>query len=232
MKYVGVELELFREARNWKSYFADELKPFIHGDVLDVGCGIGVNAEYLLKPEVRSWTFLEPDPELIARVDASVASPLLQDGDRIIGTTHDLPGRSFDTILYLDVIEHIADARDELERAFRMLRPGGHLIMLAPAFNTLYSPFDKAIGHYRRYTKGSLRQACPSSAALIRLRYLDSAGMLLSLANKCLLRSPMPTTEQIRFWDRRVVPLSRTADRLVLHAFGRSLIGVARKPML
>lgn len=229
MKYEGDELELFREARNWKRYFADELKPFIHGDVLDVGCGNGVNAEYLLNPHVRSWTFLEPDAELIAQVDSNITAPLLLGGERLTGTTADLNGRAFDTILYIDVVEHIRDARNEIERAFGMLRPGGHLIILAPAFNSLYSPFDQAIGHHRRYVKGTLKRDSPASAVFIQLRYLDSVGLLLSLGNTLFLHRSMPTVSQIRFWDRIIVPLSRLMDRIALHSFGRTLIGVMRK---
>lgn len=229
MKYVGDELELFRNARNWKRYFARHLKPFVHGDVLDVGCGIGTNAEYLVQERVRSWTFLEPDAELLGQVHANVTTPLLLDAQHIAGTTKDLKTAAYDSILYLDVIEHIADDRGELERACGLLRPGGHLILLAPAFNSLFSEFDHAIGHHRRYTKHSLVETLPANIGTVRASYLDSMGLLLSLSNRMLLRQRMPTEKQILFWDRFIVPISRVLDPLLGAFLGRSVIVVARK---
>ena len=232
MKYAGAELEIFQHARNWKRYFAAHLKPFVQGSVLDVGCGMGVNAEFLVNEEVTSYTFLEPDRALLDMVEANISSPLLLTGERICGTTADIPKKRFDTILYLDVIEHIEDSKAELQRAYDLLEPGGHLLILVPAFNFLYSPFDKAIGHHRRYDKGILRTELPADLERIRTRYLDSLGLLLSLGNKVFLKQVEPKLEQIQFWDRTVVPLSRIADKLVMHAFGRSLLSVSRKSLV
>lgn len=230
MKYVGDELELFRDARNWKRYFARHLKPFAHGDVLDVGCGIGTNAEYLIQERVRSWTFLEPDAELLGQVPANVTATLLLDAQRVAGTTMDLKASAYDCILYLDVIEHIADDRGELERACGLLRPGGHLILLAPAFNSLFSEFDRAVGHHRRYTKRGLEEALPANAEIMHAGYLDSVGLLLSMGNRLLLRQRMPSKKQILFWDRFIVPISRVLDPVLSAFIGRSVIVVARKP--
>lgn len=63
----------------------------------------------------------------------------------------------FDTILYIDVLEHIADDRAELVEAARRLNPGGYLVVLSPAHQWLFTAFDAAIGHVRRYTAKSLR---------------------------------------------------------------------------
>jgi len=230
MKYVGAELELFQRARNWKRYFASHLEPFVRGRVLDVGCGMGANAEYLLNERVTSYTFLEPDPGLLSMVAAHVRSTVLVNAERILGTTEDLPGRRFDTILYIDVIEHIEAPQAELLRAYDLLEPGGHLLILVPAFNVLFSPFDKAVGHHRRYDKSMVRAELPVGLELVRTVYLDSLGFFLSLGNKALLRKDLPSAKQIRTWDRMVVPCSRIADNLVMHTFGRSLVCIAHKP--
>lgn len=231
MRYPGHELLLFRDARTWKRYFSGVLMSYVQGDVLEVGCGIGANADHLINARVRSWTFLEPDAELLGQVPGNIVSPMLLSAERIVGTIAAVHGRAFDSILYLDVIEHIHDARAELRQAYEVLRPGGHLLILVPAFNMLFSPFDRAIGHYRRYTKRSLRQEIPAEAQLVHMRYLDSMGALLSLSNKVLLRSAAPTAAQVRFWDRRIVPLSRLLDPVVAYGLGKSLVAVARKPL-
>ena len=227
--YPGQELALFRDAVNWKQYFAEVLRPHVNGRVLDVGCGNGVNAPYLIHAGVKAYTYLEPDAALLAQVVDHALPALLREGERIHGTTADITHRQFDTVLYLDVLEHIADDAAELRRASQLLAPGGRLVVLAPAFQALYSPFDAAIGHHRRYTKRSLAAVVPPGLHVDQLRYLDSLGLLLSLGNRLLMRQAMPTREQVLFWDRRVVPRSRWTDRLLGRWLGRSVVGVFRR---
>ena len=140
------------------------------------------------------------------------------------------PPHLYDVILLLDVIEHIEDSKGELRRAFDLLAPGGHLLILVPAFNYLYSPFDKAIGHFRRYDRSILRAELPPELIRVKTRYLDSLAFFLSLANKWFLTRSSPTLKQVLFWDRVIVPLSHFSDPLVLWSFGKSLISVSRKP--
>lgn len=230
MHYPGGELELFKDARHWKRYWSGQTKPFVTGRVLDAGCGIGANAEWLMNTAVTGYTFLEPDARLLSRVPAFATDPVLAKGERIIGTTTELSGRVFDTILYIDVIEHIEDAAAELRRAYGLLAPGGRIIIVVPAFQYLFSAFDTAVGHHRRYTKRLLKENLPEGMEVARSRYLDSLGLLLSLGNKWFLKQGQPTAVQIAFWDRRVVPISRVLDPIMLHSFGRSLFCVARKP--
>jgi SAM-dependent methyltransferase len=230
MRYPGGELELFKHARAWKRYWSGQAARWVEGRVLDAGCGIGASAEWIVNMRVTDYCFLEPDAALLRQVPDFAEHSVLARAERITGTTTDLPGRAFDTILYIDVLEHIADARAELRRASGLLAPGGRLIVLVPALPCLYSPFDAAIGHHRRYTKALLRAELPHDLRVERLRYLDSAGALLSLGNRLLLGAAQPTQGQVSFWDRRIVPLSRMLDALIGFSIGRSLLCVARKP--
>ena len=222
LEYVGTELDLFAHARNWKAYWISRVLPFVGGDVLEVGAGLGANTAALQSPSVRSWTCLEPDPALCARLrETASALP----GCSVLGGTIGAVGdRLFDTILYVDVLEHVEEDRRETAAAAARLKAGGRLIVLSPAHQFLYSPFDRAIGHFRRYDAASLRACRPEGCAETRLEYLDSAGMLLSLANRALLRQSMPTLAQIRTWDRLVVPVSRVADPLLLRRVGKSIL--------
>lgn len=229
MKYAGTELELFQHAVNWKRYWSALVKPYVAGDVLDVGSGHGANAPYLHNERVSSYTFLEPDGALLSRMPDVPPLPAFIEQRRIQGTTVDVATERFDTLLYIDVLEHIPDASNELQRAADLLRPNGHLILVVPAFQFLYSPFDKAIGHVCRYDRPLLRSQMPAAFEEVHMNYLDSAGMLLSLGNKLLLRSAEPTASQIALWDARIVPISRITDRLVGRALGRSLVAVYRK---
>jgi len=147
------------------------------------------------------------------------------------GTTEDLQEKNlcFDTILYVDVLEHIQDDYAELQRAAHLLIDNGVVIVLAPAHSFLFSAFDRQIGHYRRYDREALRAVCPAGLAIERMAYLDSMGMCASLANRLLLSNAMPTLPQIRFWDRVLVRMSRFADPIVFHHIGKSILAVMRK---
>jgi len=141
------------------------------------------------------------------------------------GTTGDVPPDAmFDTIIYIDVLEHIRDDGEEMARAARHLTPSGHLIVLSPAHQFLFSPFDAAIGHERRYSRKAIMAVTPPSCRIVTVKLLDSAGFFLSLGNRLLMRSAMPTRGQIDLWDRFFVPLSRLLDRLTFYRFGKSVL--------
>ncbi len=229
-EYEGTELELFAEARNWKAYFGELLRPFISGRVLEVGAGIGATTMVLLNEAVSSWTCLEPDPELARQLRESVRQ-LSPNPRVIVGTIEDISDAGpFDTILYIDVLEHIENDAEEVRRAAAQLESNGRLVILAPAFQGLYSAFDRAIGHHRRYTRESLRRVFPEKMREHALFYADALGATLSLANRLLLRRASPRLASVKFWDRFFVPISRRIDPLIGRSVGRSVIAVFEAP--
>ncbi|GAA0313914.1 hypothetical protein GCM10009087_25360 [Sphingomonas oligophenolica] len=230
--YVGDELTLFASAANWKAYLRSALRSHIAGDVAEVGAGLGATSKALAGIEgVRSWTCIEPDPAMAGQLAGEVAAMGCSYPVHCrAGTLSDLPREpSFDTILYIDVLEHIQDDRAEIEAAHLRLRQGGRVVVLCPAWPFLYSPFDKAIGHFRRHTKTSLRRLAGPDMTEITAFYMDSVGMLASMANKVALRQGMPTRSQVRFWDKAIVPLSRLADPILLRSVGKSVVIVWAK---
>ncbi len=231
-KYVGSELELFASVQNWKAYWAAQLQPFVNGDVLEVGSGIGSNTRLLdAGGGSGRWVCLEPDPELLEQLTGNVRSTEPRRRyETVRGTLESLSGQMFDTIVYIDVVEHIENDFEELKRAAAHLRTDGHLIVLSPAHQRLFSPFDAAVGHFRRYNRKMLRAISPAGLRLERMRYLDCAGLILSAANMLLLRQSMPTKAQLRFWDRCIVPVSRVLDRLFLYSLGKTIVAVWRRP--
>ncbi len=229
--YVGSELELFAAARRWKTYWSGRVRPFVAGDVLEVGAGIGSNTPYLDPGGDGRWVCLEPDKRLVSELRENLRKqPSSREYEVVTGTLSTLGAeQTFDTIAYIDVLEHIEDDRGELELAASRLRPGGRIIVLSPAHQALFTPFDASIGHFRRYDKPMLRSVSPAALELERLFYLDSVGLSLSLGNKLLLRQSMPTSAQIQFWDRYVIPISRLVDRSTFGLVGKSIVGVWRR---
>jgi ubiquinone/menaquinone biosynthesis C-methylase UbiE len=232
--YIGSELELFAHSIQWKTYLRSQLEPFLGQRVLEVGAGSGNTTKLLCDGTQESWVCLEPDDQLGEQLRSAIRSGQLPPWCQVVvGTLADLPRQQpFDTIIYVDVLEHIEDDCKELERATSYLQGGGHLIVLAPAHRWLFTAFDHAIGHFRRYTRGSLRGVMPIELAMVFCRYLDSVGLLASLANRLALHQSMPTLRQVLWWDRRLVPLSRWLDRLCGYRLGKSVLGVWRLPSL
>jgi protein-L-isoaspartate O-methyltransferase len=230
-QYVGSELEVFSTATNWKAYLAILLRPLVAGRVLEVGAGIGSNVPYLHNALVREWTCLEPDESLARRIEERLATHQLPANcHAVTGTIASIDGDAlFDAILYLDVLEHIAEDWAELEKAAAHLSEGGFLIVLAPAHQFLFSAFDREIGHHRRYSAAGLRALAPPGCSLVFSRMLDSAGFFASLGNLLLLQSAAPSPAQIAFWDKILVPVSRRFDRRLGYRFGKSVLALWKK---
>lgn len=230
--YIGGELDLFALAKNWKRYIKKQVSSYTTGDVLEVGAGIGATTLALHDGTARRWVCLEPDPALALRLKARLVSCRIGSSTTnvVVGslrTFSDDP--SFDCIMYIDVLEHIEDDRTQIEAAARLVRRSGHIVILSPAHQWLYSEFDKSIGHLRRYNRAHLRSMMPTGWVEEKLMYIDSVGVLLSLGNVLALRQSMPTRSQIILWDRLCVPASRLSDRLFRGTVGKSVLAVWRK---
>jgi SAM-dependent methyltransferase len=227
MAYQGRELELFAVAQNWKRYWRGHLERFVRGHVLEVGAGIGTNTRLLLHRGCGRWVCLEPDASLAARIPTALEG---QAPEVIATTIVGIPLEpAFETILYLDVLEHIADDRDEIAQAVRRLRTDGCLVVLAPAHQWLFSPFDREVGHHRRYTKQTLEALMPPEMTREKLVYLDAVGALASLANRLVLRRSYPAGLQLTVWDQVFVRASQICDPVLGFRIGRSILGVWRK---
>lgn len=230
-KYTGSELEIFRHASNWKDYYGKLIRPFFGQEVLEVGAGIGATTESLCSGREKCWVCLEPDLQMAEEIQQKISKGELPQNCRVVAQTLSELGEDekFDSILYIDVLEHIEDDADEIIEAKKHLKENGYLIVLAPAHQFLFTPFDKAIGHFRRYDKKTLAALVPDELECVRLSYLDSIGAFASLGNKLALRQAMPTLQQILLWDKKLVPLSIFFDRKIRFRAGKSVLGIWQK---
>jgi hypothetical protein len=226
--YIGQELTIFAHAINWKKYYTSIIQPYFGRRIVEVGAGLGATTAVMCNGTQQEWICLEPDPLLRREIDSLIAAEKLPGCCRTLGgfVSDIQPGTPIDTFIYIDVLEHIEHDKAELEAAAARLTPGGRLIVLSPAFNFLYSPFDKSIGHYRRYDKKMLLARTPPYCKVDKMIYLDSVGIGMSLGNRLLLSQSMPTVEQIKFWDRYIIPIAKWTDWLIRYSFGRSVLGI------
>lgn len=229
--YQGAELEAFAEAINWKRYWSSKLKPLTGESVIEVGAGLGSSTRYLCGNDHSAWLCLDPDPAHAAHLEALASAGELPAACKVIcGVLGDLAvDLQVDTILYIDVLEHIEKDEDEMRCAAAHLKLGGRVIVLAPAFNSTYSEFDRTVGHFRRYTKSDASRLTVDGLVIERIFYIDCVGFAAALANRIFLKTSTPSKGQVLLWDRALVPMSTYADRVFGSLFGKTIIMMWKK---
>ena len=136
-KYPGEELELFQHAKHWKKYFSRHILPRIKGTVLEVGAGIGATTLLLNNGTVEKWLLLEPDENMSRELKKKIDEGKFPQNCQVKSGYISQVNTNFDTIIYIDVLEHIKEDQQEIEKASLLLNPGGHIIILGPAFQFL-----------------------------------------------------------------------------------------------
>ena len=225
MKYPGTELDSFDKATIWRKYIYSKVKKFIKGDVLEVGAGIGSFTKNYEKL-IRKLTLSEIDPDNLTIIKKKFSNPKFSFTNKF---TKDLE-ENFDTIMYLNVLEHIEDDIEEINNALKKLKKNGHLIILVPAHNNLYSKFDEAVGHFKRYEIDFFKQIKIQNLKRQKLIYLDSMGYFLYYLNKLFFKEEIyPSNFKILIWDKLFTPITFIVDRLLMYKFGKNILYVVQK---
>ena len=229
MKDLHNQMHYFFKTKNWKNYWVNSLKKNISGKVIDVGSGFGSNVSFYLKiKKIKNLICLEPNKFLFKKLRNNKSI----NKKKVIFKNKTLlkvkSKNEFDTIIYADVLEHIKNDYKEIKTAINSLKFGGKLIILCPSHNYLYTEFDKNVGHFRRYNKKMFKKLKLSNTEIVRIYYLDSCGFFLSLMNKWFLKRN-PKKNEIKFWDERIVPISRFLDPLLLNSFGKTIVCIYKK---
>lgn len=222
------EFAALAQARNYRRHLVAEFAPWLRGDVLEVGTGIGQILEEIRRvPAVRSVRGLEPDARFAAGFRARLPEvPLVE------GTTADLaPGSAFDALVCINVLEHIRDDDEELRRHRALLhKRRGHLCLFVPARPELFAPIDRDFGHWRRYRRRTLRgQLERAGFEIARLRYYNFPGYFVWAIVFRLGRRRRFSPASVRAFDRWIHPLAHTLEtRVSAPPIGQSLLAVAR----
>ena len=140
----------------------EQIARIVSGKVADVGSGTGFGTHLLCRGADRVDGYeVDPDAKEFSQRCFSNGVIRFYEADITRPTPAAWFRLHYDFVVMVDVIEHIEDDAGELARAATRLAPGGKLIVLAPAHQFLFSPFDEAIGHFRRYTRKTLAAAAP-----------------------------------------------------------------------
>jgi len=225
MEYPGKELENFDKAKIWRNYIYFEIKKFIRGKVLEVGAGIGSFTDnYIHLPE--NLTLSEIDSNNLKIIKDKFKDQKINFTSK---TTKELDD-NFDTIMYLNVLEHIEDDENEIFEAFKKLNKNGNLIILVPAHNKLYSKFDKAIGHVKRYEIEFFKNFVVKNSKLKKMIFLDSMGYFLYYLNKIFFKEEIyPSKFKIFLWDKLFTPITFFLDKILLNKCGKNILYIIQK---
>jgi len=218
-----------------KNYFAWQSRLVVRElgqRVVEVGCGIG------------NFTGLLLDRELVValdREDACVES--LRDRypghDNLRALTceagsvafRDLARYQPDSVVCVNVLEHIEDDAAALGAMSEILVPDGAIVLLVPAFDSLYGPIDRNLGHYRRYRRSEVARLASSVGLEIRkLHYVNAVGFFGWWLNARVLKRETQSDGQIAVFDRWLVPFFSAMEAVVPPPFGQSLLAVLRRP--
>jgi SAM-dependent methyltransferase len=220
-------------ATRYYRWIHDIVKGWVGQRVLEVGPGFG-NVATLLAADGREYVGIDLDAGIVDRLRAAHGD--LRGVTFLHGDVSDpavrveLAARGFDTVMSFNVLEHLADPAAHLT-ALRAIAPGARLVVLVPALPVLYGTLDEQAGHYLRYRRQELGDLLRRVADDVELRYFNPIGAVGWFVAARLLRLPLDgevTNQSIRFYDRFVVPLSRSVDPLTSRWFGQSLVGRAR----
>ncbi len=225
MSYLNHVLKYFDLAKNYRSYQLDLIKDHIGHKILEIGPG---NGEIIENFKVNNKiTLIDNDKEMCKVLNKKFGN---EKNIKILNSDIKSVDEKFDSILYMDVIEHIENDIEELNLACKHLLESGKLIIIVPAFNFLFSDFDKDVGHYRRYNKKNFNSYVKNkNLKIISLKYFDSIGFLiLSLSKLLNFKGRKNAVIGIKIWNL-LMPFSKLIDKLFFHQFGKSLICVIQK---
>lgn len=229
-------LQRLRALRPYYAWVADSFGPALGKRVLDAGCGVG-NFFAGVTDRIDLGVGIDLSPVNIADARQRFAD---QPHLRFVQADLDeqaeaLRAERFDTVVCLDVLEHIADDAALLRRLAQIVEPGGHLLIKVPACPWLFGSIDTASDHYRRYNRPMLRRLAQGAGLDIRrLRYMNLAGVgpyfLKSRVLKKQANFSRTFTPKQLDRIRRVMPWLRRLDRITGPPVGQSLILVAQRP--
>ena len=222
-EYDGWELNFFDDAKNFRNYQWKLIKDKIKKKILEVGPGNCVFLDRYCKISKEIFLF-EPSENFRIKLSSKI------ENFKEVKLIKEYDNSKYDTIIYLDVVEHIEDDQNEILSAYNRLNKDGYLIINVPAFQFLYTDYDKKIGHYRRYSKSSFKRLLQNlNINNFNMSYFDSIGFCLIFFSKYLAVSNKVNLQGgVKFWNF-LIPISKILDILLSPLIGKSLMVIIKK---
>lgn len=223
-------LRAIAAADRFNEWMYDQVRPFARGRILEIGSGIGNLSAFFIR-DGHDITLSDVRAQYTQQLSESFPDRKVLEMD-LVHPDFEVKYKdqlgTYDLVFALNVVEHIRDDRLALSNMRSLLRPGGVMFVLVPAYPFLFNHFDRALEHYRRYTRKSLAAVHPAGLTVIHTRYFNLMGIPGWFIVGGLLGRKIIPASNMRLYNV-LTPLFRLMDRLVFHQIGLSLIRVSRK---
>jgi SAM-dependent methyltransferase len=235
VEYIGSDLESMDLAVNYRNWIRDVFEPYLGRNIVEVGAGTGSFSKLLLQGDPENLTLIEPS-DMFARLTEEIDPAKYSTDIRFFNGTFtdavsagDLAVRP-DTIVYINVLEHVENDVGELAEIREALADHGKICIFVPAIPFLLSDFDRMIGHFRRYSRRELISKTEKAGfRVILARGFDIPGVFPWLLKYRLMRSVSMEPSMVNLYDRVFIPLIRLVEDLIKPPIGKNLVLVAEK---
>jgi hypothetical protein len=237
LNYPGRELEAMRLAVNYHRWILQSIKPYLGRRLVEVGAGAGSFSELLLGCPLETLALVEPSATMYEQLSASIShlettaisvksynATFAEAADEIKAA------HKPDSILYINVLEHIADDEAELALVHRTLSEHGRVFIFVPAFDWLYGKFDEQVGHVRRYTRTELEdKGRRAGFKIIKSTYFDFLGVAPWYIKYRILKSSTMEPWAVALYDRYLLHLTKAIESVIKPPLGKNIVLVAEK---
>jgi SAM-dependent methyltransferase len=226
--YTLADQQRMSQAKNYFAWQSRLVGSELGPRVLEVGCGVGNFTATLLNRD--AVIAVDVEPECIQRLKQR-----FPDRDNLHAFVCDVLSPEFrdlaklrpDSAVIVNVLEHVEDDVAALKAVAGVLAPKGIIVLLVPAFQALYGPIDRNLGHHRRYSRGAIRRLAQRTGLRLRkMHYMNSIGFFGWWTNARILKRQAQSERQIKIFDRYLVPPMSALERLIQPPFGQSLLAI------
>lgn len=225
-------LEVIAKANKFNSWMYETIRPYCHGSVLEIGSGIGNISQFFIR-DGYFITLSDPNEVYLDQLKKKYTGINILSMDLVCGNfnkDHNNLFQVFDTVVFLNVLEHIHNDELAVENCSYFLKPGGSLVVLVPAYSFLYSRIDKELGHYRRYTAKKLGALISKkNFSVKKVFYFNALGIVAWMFGKVFGFRLIPP-ENMKLFNR-LVPFAKFIDKIFFRKIGLSVILIAQKDL-
>ncbi|WP_326561738.1 class I SAM-dependent methyltransferase [Micromonospora sp. NBC_01796] len=223
-------LEGLATAVNHRRWFVELALPYLGDNPIEIGSGLG---DYVLEwaPHFPRFTATEADPDRLVALKERLAGESNVEVRQMLLPQPEQERGDYSAAVSYNVLEHIEDHVGALRSMRELVRPGGAIVLIVPAFEFAMGPADIATGHVRRYTKKTMRAALTDAGLTVeRLHYANALGLIGYYMATNVFRLMPKEGPMVKVYDSLVLPVTKAAEQLVRPPFGQSVFAVARVP--
>ena len=229
---IKYSLLLLSERFNYNHWIYENIQNYIGYNILEIGAGIGNITDFIIFR--NNLTVIDINQHYIDYLNSKYSFRNESNFNALNVDIQDiksspLASKRFDTIICLNILEHLENDRGAVENMSYLLEPGGKLIILVPALKTLYGSIDVSFEHLRRYNKKELKSLINGqNMEIVKFYYLNFLGLLGWFINGRILKKKELPEKQTKLFDE-LVPFLSFAEKIIIPPLGQSLILIAQK---